>query len=127
MKEKFDHPYDTPVSSGLRFSVEVIAWVAGPWAATEVSPWLAIPVVLVLIGLPSVFSTEGDKKQVVVATPGPARVLIELILHAVAIAAPWVVWPAWLATVTTLTTVTALATGAPRLRWLLRGAPASQS
>ena len=122
MKEKFDHPYDTPVSSALRFSIEVIAWVAGPWAATEVSTWLAIPVAAVLIALPAVFSTQGDKRQVVVATPGPARVLIELFLHTVAIASPWAVWPAWLAALTTLAVVAALAVGVPRLKWLLSGA-----
>ena len=79
------HPYDTPVSAGLRFSVEILAWVAGPWAATELTFWLWPPAAILLIGLPAVFSTRGDKRQVLVPTPGPVRVLIELLLHAVAI------------------------------------------
>lgn len=119
-----DHPYDTPLSSGLRFSVEVIAWIAGPWAAWEISIWLVLPAVVILVGLPSVFSTNGDKRQVLVPTPGPLRVVIELLLHAVAIAAPWAVWPTALAGVATLVVAAALILGVWRLRWLLRGAPA---
>lgn len=30
--DTFTHPCDTPFSAGLRFAVEVLAWVAGPWA-----------------------------------------------------------------------------------------------
>ena len=119
----FDHPFDTPLTSGLRFLVEIIAWVSGPWAAAQQSIWLAVPVLVVLIGLPSVFSTPGDKRNVIVATPGPLRVLLELALHAVAVAGSWVVWPAWLAVAATLTVIAALAVGIRRTRWLLRGAP----
>ena len=121
-----DHPYDTPVSAGLRFLVELIAWVSGPWAATKIALWLALPAALVLVGLPSVFSTKGDKRQVLVPTPGPVRVLIELLLHAVAIAGAWIVWPALLSALITVVVAAALVTGLPRLRWLLRGAPASE-
>ena len=73
-KIAFKHPFDTHLSSGLRFSVEILAWVGGPWAVAQQSIWLAIPAVLILIGFPAIFSTSGDKKQVVVATPGPLRV-----------------------------------------------------
>ena len=121
-KRSFDHPHDTPVSAGLRFLVEVLAWVAGPWAAAEVSFWLVIPTIVVLIGLPAVFSTRGDKRQVLVPTPGPLRVVIELLLHAVAIATPWVVWPIPLAIATTIAVVAALLFGIRRLGWLVRGA-----
>ncbi len=119
----FEHPYDTPLSAGLRFLVEVIAWVAGPWAAANQSFWLFIPVAVVLVGLPAVFSTVGDKRSVVVATPGPLRLVLELGLHVVAIAAAWTVWPVWLAIAATAVVVVALATGIPRSMWLLRGAP----
>ncbi len=119
----FEHPYDTALSAGLRFLVEVIAWVAGPWAAANESFWLFIPVAVVLVGLPAVFSTVGDKRQIVVATPGPLRLVLELGLHAVAIGAAWVVWPVWLAGAATAVVVVAFATGIPRAMWLLRGAP----
>ncbi|MFQ5610311.1 MAG: hypothetical protein ACE5F8_08600 [Woeseiaceae bacterium] len=79
--ERFKHPYDTYLSAGLRFAVELIAWVAGPWAASLWSGWLILPTLIVLVAMPSLFSTPGDKRQVVVATPGPIRVVIELVRH----------------------------------------------
>ncbi len=127
MEKPIGHPYDTPVSAGLRFSVEILAWIAGPWAVTEVTFWLWPPAALLLIGLPAVFSTKGDKRQVLVPTPGPVRVLIELLLHAVAIGAAWIAWPPLAAAPTTLVVAAALVTGFPRLVWLLRGAPTGAS
>gem|GEM_PF-1769312 len=73
----FDNPYDNALSASTRFAVEVIAWVAGPWAAAGISLWLVIPAVAVLVGLPAIFSTVGDKRKIVVATPGPIRIAIE--------------------------------------------------
>lgn len=118
-------PYDTPASSSLRFLVELIAWVAGPWAAADItgSWWVAIPTAAILIGVVSVFSTPGDKRNVVVATPGTMRLAIELFTTAVAVLGAWVVWPTWLAAVVTVVALAALATGFPRARWLARGAP----
>ena len=116
-------PYDTVLSGGSRFGVEVIAWVAGPWAAAQINVWLAIPVAIVLIAIPAIFSTPGDKKQVVVATSGPKRVRIEFSLQAVALAGAWVAWPAWLAVPCTVVVAVALFSGVPRTRWLLAGAP----
>jgi hypothetical protein len=34
------HPFDTPLSAALRFGTELIAWIAGPWAAGTFSAWL---------------------------------------------------------------------------------------
>ncbi len=119
----FNHPFDTPFSSGLRFLVELIAWVAGPWAAAQWSGWFVAPALIILVGLPAVFSTMGDKRQVVVSTPGPLRVVIELLLHAAAIVATWLIWPRWLATISSVIVVVALVVGLPRIRWLLKGAP----
>ena len=121
----FKHPFDTPVSSGFRFLTELIAWVAGPWAASAVSAWLIVPVLVVLVGLPSIFSTPGDKKQIVVATPGPVRLLIEGLQYAVAAVAPWLVWPAWAAVICSMVVIVAIALGLSRMAWLVRGAPAS--
>jgi hypothetical protein len=125
MKENWapGHSFDTPVSGGLRFGVELIAWIGGPWAAGQVSLWLIVPVLAALMALPGVFSTKGDKRQVVVATPGPIRASIEVFLHVVAVAAAWYVWPLVVAVVATVIVVAALVTGVPRMRWLLRGAP----
>ncbi len=118
-------PYDTPASSGSRFSIELVAWVAGPWAAAEAtgSGWVAVPVLLVLLSLPAVFNTAGDKHTTGVATPGPIRIGIEMLLLAVALGSAWYVWPLWAAILVTLLGVVLLATGIPRYRWLAAGAP----
>jgi len=114
-------PYDTVASAGLRFAVEIIAWVAGPMAAAELADngWAAIPTLVVLVAIPAVFSTPGDKKQIVVATPGRFRVLIEFGLHAVAAFGAYVTWPTLLAVVAILVICGSLVAGTPRMLWLL--------
>jgi hypothetical protein len=119
----FRHPHDTIVSAGFRFVSELIAWIACPWAASLVSAWLAFPVLIILVGLPSVFSTVNDKRNVVVATPGGIRIIIELLLYSVAIITPWFVWPDTLSIISVLIVVTSLFMGYSRFKWLLRGAP----
>lgn len=118
-------PYDTPASSASRFGIELVAWVAGPWAAAEAagSAWVAIPVLIVLLGLPAVFNTPGDKHTTGVATPGPLRIVIEMFLLAVALGSAWYIWPPWAAILVTVLGVALLATGIPRYRWLAAGAP----
>jgi len=114
-------PFDTAASSALRFAIEIIAWVAGPWAAAEItgSGW-AIPVALVvLVGLPAVFNTPGDKKSDGIATPGPIRIVIEMLLLGVAVAGAFTVWPVWVAVLVVLIGLGMVVTGLPRYRWLL--------
>jgi hypothetical protein len=126
MKERnagFTSTFETPLSGGLRFAVELLAWVAGPWAMVGIAWWLAIPSVAVLVGLPAVFSTVGDKKHVFIPTPGPLRFALELVLYGVAAAAPWFVWPLWAAIVVDVVVVASLVVGVKRTRWLLSGAP----
>src|SRR5437588_438911 len=50
-------------SSALRFAAELVAWIAAPWALATHSPVLAGVVLLLLIGLPTVFATPGDKTK----------------------------------------------------------------
>lgn len=119
MVDMSQHPYDTLASGGLRFLTELIAWIAGPWAAAQVSPWLVVPTVVLLVGLPAVFSTPNDKHRVIVATPGKIRVGIELLLYGVAAVAPWFVWPSVVSGLATAVVVASLAFGIPRLRWLI--------
>ena len=59
---EFIHPHDTPASSGFRFLTESIAWVSGPWATSLFHPLLAVAALVVLIGLPTVFTTKGDNR-----------------------------------------------------------------
>jgi len=90
---KFDNPYDTVESAGLRFLMEVIAWVAVPWWAWELSGAVsAMPTLIILMAIPGVFSTVGDKRKVVVPTPGAARVAIELGLFVAAAIGAWLAW-----------------------------------
>ncbi len=118
-------PFDTVVSSGSRFLVELVVWVAGPWAAADWtgSGWAAVPAAVVLLALPSVFSTPGDKRQVLIPTPGPIRFLLEILLSAVAVAAEWVAWPSWAGVVVSGLVAVALVSGWRRAKWLLIGAP----
>ncbi len=119
----FDHPYDTPLTSGLRFLAELIEWTAYAWIASQVSIWLAILVLIVLIGLPTVFSTPGDKKQYIVATPGPLRGLLEHAIHLIGVICVWIIWPTWMAFIASIIVIAAVLIGLPRTRWLFRGAP----
>jgi hypothetical protein len=81
----------------------------------------AIPTAIVLIGLSSIFSTPGDRNNVIVATPGPMRLAIELLI--VAVAGAWIAWPQWAAILVTGLALADLVAGAARSRWLASGAP----
>jgi hypothetical protein len=117
---RFENPTDTIASASLRFSIEALAWVAGPWAAAGVSGWLIAPTAVVLIGLVGIFSTPGDKTKIVLGTPGPVRLAIELLLHVVVAIAPWLIWPEWAAIACDTVVVGSLIAGIPRTRWMLR-------
>ena len=119
------HPYDTPVSAGLRFGSELIAWIAGPWLAYTWSTWALLPALVALVALPGVFSTPGDKNNIVVPTPGPIRIPIEMLLYGAAAVAPWFVWPSWLAVASGVVVALSIGFGLPRFVWLARGAPLS--
>jgi hypothetical protein len=83
--------------------------------------WTAISTAIVLVGLSSIFSTPGVKNTVIVATPGPMTLAIELPTVAVAVA--WIVWPQWAAIIVTGPALADPVAGFPRTRWLARGAP----
>ncbi|MFF0434594.1 hypothetical protein ACFYU9_20460 [Streptomyces sp. NPDC004327] len=118
-----DRPDDRPddrVASVLRFTTELIAWVATPWALASYSWVLAVLSVVVLIGLPTVFSTPGDKAQVMVAVPGPVTILLVLLQLAAAVTAAWAVWPVWAAVVVSVLAAATTVTERRRWLWLLR-------
>jgi hypothetical protein len=126
---KHGSPYDTVASSAFRFLIEIVAWVAGPWAVADLtgSNWLAIPALVVLVGLPAVFNAPGDKNTDGILIPGPVRIVIEMFLAAVALAASAVVWPAWASVVVALIAAAMLVTGLARYRWLASGTPAVET
>jgi hypothetical protein len=103
----------------LRFLAELIAWVATPWALASHSVPLAVLSVVVLVGLPTVFATPGDKAQVIVPVPGFVTILLVLLQLVAAVIASWIVWPVWAAVIVTVVAVATVVTELPRWRWLL--------
>ncbi|WP_432187372.1 hypothetical protein [Streptomyces sp. Tue6028] len=110
---------DDRTASVLRFATEIVAWVATPWALADYSWLLAVLSVVVLIGLPTVFSTPGDKANVIVAVSGPVTILLVLLQLAAAVVSSWVAWPLWAALVVSAMAAATLVTERPRWRWLI--------
>ena len=80
------NPYrEPPVLAGLRFALELIAWVAIYFA------W-GWPFVILAMALLSLFNVRGDKHRVAVAIPGKLRILIELIVFVAGAVACYKVW-----------------------------------
>jgi hypothetical protein len=111
---------DNALASATRFLSELTAWVAAPWAASQVSVILAVVVLVVLVVLPSAFNVPGDKHKVGGrAVSGPVRIGIELLLFAAAVAGAALAWPGWAAAAVAVVVVVAVAANLPRWRWLV--------
>ncbi|MET9734478.1 hypothetical protein ABZZ79_28730 [Streptomyces sp. NPDC006458] len=110
---------DDRAASALRFATELVAWVATPWALASHSSLLAALSVLALIGLPTLFSTPGDKANVIIAVPGWVTILLVLLQLAAAVVFSWLAWPAWAAAPATLLAAATLVTERRRWRWLV--------
>ncbi|CAK7284086.1 hypothetical protein [Streptomyces misionensis] len=89
-----DSPNRTNAASGLRFLTEPIGWAATQWALHRVHWAVAFAALVLLIGLPPVVGTPGDRPfDPPVAIPGAAMLLLVLLEVAAAAVAPWFVWP----------------------------------
>ncbi|WP_031524574.1 hypothetical protein [Streptomyces sp. NRRL F-5123] len=110
---------DDRAASVLRFATELVAWVATPWALADRSWQLAALSVVALIGVPTLFSTPGDKTNVIIAVPGWITILLVLLQLAAAVVSSWLAWPAWAAVSVTLLATAALVSERPRWRWLV--------
>ncbi|WP_142267770.1 hypothetical protein OHU34_03075 [Streptomyces sp. NBC_00080] len=110
---------DDRIASVLRFASELVAWVATPWALAQYSWLYAVLAVVVLIGLPTVFATPGDKKQVIIPVSGTVTILLVLLQLAAAAIAAWWVWPTGAAVLVSLLVAITLVTERERWRWLL--------
>ncbi|GAA3233410.1 hypothetical protein MTQ10_17815 [Streptomyces sp. XM83C] len=110
---------DDRAASALRFLTEIIAWVATPWALASYSWVLAVLSVVVLIGLPTLFATPGDKPQVMIPVPGWVTIALVLLQLVAAVVSSWAAWPAWAAVVVTGLAVVCLFTERRRWLWLL--------
>ena len=111
---------DSRLASALRFATELIAWIGAPWALAPYSIPLAVAAVVVLIGLPTIFQTPGDKPRVIVAVPGWVTILMVLMQLVVAVVAAWFAWPVPLAVVVTVLAAACVVTEQPRWRWLVQ-------
>ncbi|WP_159617924.1 hypothetical protein [Arthrobacter zhaoguopingii] len=109
---------------GLRFTAELIAWVGSAWALWPHSIPLAIGAVVLLIGLPAVFSTPGDRPggDGPVAVHGIVTILILLIQLVAATITAWILWPGWIAAAVTALCLLVTLTDHPRWRELTRTA-----
>ncbi len=105
------------VRGGVRFAAELVAMVATAWALWPHSVILAIGAVLVLIGLPAVFSTPGDRPGGggPIAVPGAVTIFFVLLDMVAATVAAWLAWPWWLATAVTLLCIVVI--GTEQTRW----------
>jgi hypothetical protein len=103
----------------LSVVTELIAWVTVPWGLAHHSVVWSVVSLLVLIGLPAVFGTPGDKKQVMVAVPGVVTIAFMVMQLAGAVWGAEMMLPRWaLAAVCVLAVVTIVAE-IPRWRWLV--------
>jgi hypothetical protein len=96
--------------------------VATPWALWHYSIVLAIAAVVILIGLPAIFSTPGDRPggDGPVAVPGFVTISIVLVHLTAAVVAAWAVWPWWIAVMVTALCVVVVFTEQTRWRALTR-------
>jgi hypothetical protein len=120
-------PAERPGASALRFLTELVAWVATPWALWHTSIALAIASVVVLIALPTIFGTPGDKRQVMVPVPGWFTIgLVVLQLVAAAISS-YAAWPLGIAIAVWVLAVACVVTERPRWQWLASTASGSRA
>ena len=108
------------LASALRFATELVAWVATPWALAGVSPVLSVASGVILIGLPAVFATPGDKARVMVASPGYVTVALVVLQIVAAVTSAWLAWPPAVAVAVCVLAAASVVAEVPRWRWLLR-------
>jgi hypothetical protein len=110
---------DDLTASVPRFLVEVIAWMAAPWALWSTSAVLAIAAVAVLIAVPTIVGQPGAKKQrVPIAVPAAVAIGVELIQPVVAVVASAFAWPSWITVIVVVLAVIAGAAQLRRWRWM---------
>jgi hypothetical protein len=112
------------VRGGFRFLAELVALTATPWALWHYSILLAIASVVILIGLPAVLSTPGDRPggDGPIAVPGVVTILIVLLYLTAATVAAWMIWPWWLAAAVTALCIVVI--GTEQSRWRALTGPA---
>lgn len=113
---------DDRLSSIFRFSTELVGWVATPWVLSYHSWILAVLSVLVLIGVPTVVGTTGDRGHPPPKVHVPGFVTIGMVImeFAAAVVSSWFLMPAYGAVLVSVLVAIGVVTEQPRWRWLLR-------
>ena len=111
--------------SAVRFLAEIFAWVLTPWALAPHSVVLDVVAVVLLIGIPTVFGTPGDRPNVMVPVPGPVTIAINCLEFAAAVVAAWFAWPVWAAISVTVVVIVAAGLQVDRWRRLASASPAA--
>ncbi|WP_369184825.1 hypothetical protein [Streptomyces sp. Y1] len=106
-------------ATGLRAGLELVGWIGLPIALWPHSVPLAIGVDVLLIGVPALLQTPGDKPGTIIAVPGWVTVLMVLAQLAGAVCAAWLLFPAWAAVPVGLLALACCGTELPRWRRLL--------
>ncbi|GAA4633204.1 hypothetical protein GCM10023196_069870 [Actinoallomurus vinaceus] len=106
------------VASALRFATEIVAWVATPWALAGHSVLLAVVADVILIGLPTILATPGDKATVIIPVPGYVTVAMVVLQLAAAAISSFAVWPLPVAVGVWALALATLVTELPRWRRL---------
>ncbi len=111
------------VAPALRFTAELVAWVATPWALSGFSIPLAVASVIVLVALPTIFATPGDKAHVLVPVSGYVTIGLVVLQMAAAVLASWIAWPTVVASIVSVLVAASIVAELPRWRWLLSQPP----
>jgi hypothetical protein len=114
-----DRAPDSRIASVMRFLTEIVAWVATPWWLAGHSIVLAVLSVVLLIGLPTVFGTPGDKANTMVAVPGPVTIGLVLLEFGAAVLSSWMLLPVAAAVGVTVLALAGIVLERPRWRWLM--------
>ncbi|MCD0482642.1 hypothetical protein [Streptacidiphilus sp. ASG 303] len=114
---------DSRPAALLRVATELTAWTAAPWALARHSVVLAVLADVLLIGLPALLSTPGDKKSTLVPVPGPVTIVLVLLQLDAAVAGAWFAWPRPAAVAVTVLAAACLVLEQPRWRWLATARP----
>lgn len=96
----------------VRFFLEVVAWIAIGLAFG----WLFAIIAVLAMAL---FSTPGDKRKVIVPVPGPIRLLLEVGVFLIGVAAAGLNWGVAGALVSVGLFALYLLTNRSRLAWLM--------
>lgn len=111
---------DSMVSATSRFVVELVAWIAAPWALAPYSAVLAVLAVVALIGLPGVFGMPGAKElRPAVPVAAWLAVALELLQPFVACVAAFAAWSTAAAGIVVIAALIACALQLRRWRWML--------